>query len=98
MAGPLHRLRTGIGQIGAALRPGSAPPVFTGTETPSPDRPVHVVGDLHGCRDLLDQLLDRIADDCAAQSWPMADLVFVGDYIDRGPDSAASAVRDTQHE
>ncbi|HLA62993.1 MAG TPA: metallophosphoesterase family protein [Rhodothermales bacterium] len=39
------------------------------------------VGDLHGCAKTLDALLDRLA--------PTADdrLVFVGDYVDRGPDS-----------
>jgi serine/threonine protein phosphatase 1 len=40
------------------------------------------IGDVHGCPDSLDALLDRLAPD------PDADhLVFVGDYIDRGPDS-----------
>lgn len=40
------------------------------------------VGDIHGCRDQLRDLL--------AQVVPCADdrLVFLGDYIDRGPDSA----------
>lgn len=39
------------------------------------------IGDIHGCRRSLDALLDKIA--------PSADdhLVFIGDYIDRGPDS-----------
>jgi serine/threonine protein phosphatase 1 len=40
------------------------------------------IGDIHGCSDLLERLLARIAFE------PRADtLVFVGDYIDRGPDS-----------
>lgn len=39
------------------------------------------IGDIHGCNALLQQLLGRIAFD------PLADtLVFVGDYLDRGPD------------
>ncbi|PSQ78102.1 MAG: serine/threonine protein phosphatase [Bacteroidetes bacterium QH_8_67_23] len=39
------------------------------------------IGDVHGCPDSLDALLDRLA--------PASDdhLVFIGDYIDRGPDS-----------
>jgi serine/threonine protein phosphatase 1 len=39
------------------------------------------IGDVHGCPNSLDALLDRLA--------PTSDdlLVFVGDYIDRGPDS-----------
>jgi serine/threonine protein phosphatase 1 len=41
------------------------------------------IGDIHGCPATLDALLNRIA--------PGSDdhLVFVGDYIDRGPDSKA---------
>ncbi|MCP1548222.1 MULTISPECIES: metallophosphoesterase family protein [Methylorubrum] len=45
----------------------------------------YAIGDIHGCADLLDRLLERIeahAGGCARK------LVFLGDYIDRGPDSA----------
>jgi serine/threonine protein phosphatase 1 len=37
------------------------------------------IGDIHGCRALLDQLL--------AQLPAEGTLVFLGDYVDRGPDS-----------
>lgn len=42
------------------------------------------IGDIHGCRDMLVRLLDR----CFryAGEHPLR-LVFLGDYIDRGPDS-----------
>jgi serine/threonine protein phosphatase 1 len=40
------------------------------------------VGDIHGCREALRELLDRVAPTEHDQ------LVFLGDYIDRGPDSA----------
>jgi serine/threonine protein phosphatase 1 len=44
-----------------------------------------VVGDLHGCFDLLDRLLDHVRFD------PACDRLFsVGDLIDRGPDSLRS--------
>jgi serine/threonine protein phosphatase 1 len=46
----------------------------------------YVIGDIHGCADLLDALLERIADHAADRG---RRLVFLGDYIDRGPDSAA---------
>lgn len=39
------------------------------------------IGDIHGCRATLDALLDELA------PTPDDHLVFVGDYIDRGPDS-----------
>lgn len=39
------------------------------------------IGDVHGCAATLDALLDRLA------PRPEDHLVFVGDYVDRGPDS-----------
>ncbi|GJE25980.1 metallophosphoesterase family protein [Methylobacterium organophilum] len=45
----------------------------------------YAVGDIHGCADLLDGLLDRIEAHTAGRA---RKLVFLGDYIDRGPDSA----------
>ena len=45
----------------------------------------YAIGDIHGCADLLDALLDRIEAHAADRA---RKLVFMGDYIDRGPDSA----------
>lgn len=55
-----------------------------------------MVGDVHGRADLLDRLLGRIAACCGAGQA----LVFVGDYIDRGDDSAAvlERLRTLQHD
>lgn len=50
---------------------------------------VYAIGDIHGCYALLRALLDRIAADAqahAAGRTPV--LIFCGDYVDRGPDSA----------
>ncbi|WP_020084638.1 metallophosphoesterase family protein [Hyphomicrobium zavarzinii] len=49
---------------------------------------VYAIGDIHGCAHLLDRLHDQIEMDL--QSRPPADvrLIYLGDYIDRGPDSA----------
>lgn len=47
---------------------------------------VYAVGDIHGERELLDQLLDCIVQD-AAQTDHHALVIFLGDYVDRGPDS-----------
>ncbi len=49
---------------------------------------VYAIGDIHGRADLLSLLLARIAAD--AEASPNAErrtLVFLGDYVDRGPDS-----------
>ena len=45
----------------------------------------YAVGDIHGCADLLDALLGRIETHAGGRP---RNLVFLGDYIDRGPDSA----------
>ena len=45
----------------------------------------YAIGDVHGCAALLDELLTRIADHAGDRAHR---LVFLGDYIDRGPDSA----------
>lgn len=50
-----------------------------------PEHLVYAVGDVHGRIDLMDLLLARIAADAAGRSYG---LVFLGDYIDRGPASA----------
>ena len=55
-------------------------------QPPRPARPTYAVGDLHGRLDLLEAMLEAVADDAGAAPH---DLVFLGDYVDRGPDSAA---------
>ena len=53
---------------------------------PRPEQPLCIIGDLHGMADLLDAMLNRIADQPGAAS---TRILLVGDLIDRGPDSAA---------
>src|SRR5581483_6242465 len=50
-------------------------------------RRVYAVGDIHGRADLLSEIFARIDDDL--RSRPNADSIqiFLGDYIDRGPNS-----------
>jgi protein phosphatase len=55
--------------------------------------PFDVIGDVHGCREELDRLLDRLgyraANDEGARTHPQGRIaVLVGDFGDRGPDSA----------
>lgn len=53
-----------------------------------PGQRVYAVGDIHGRLDLLDDLLDRIERDDATRPPLDTTLIFLGDLIDRGPDSA----------
>jgi serine/threonine protein phosphatase 1 len=45
----------------------------------------YAIGDIHGCSDLLVRLLRNVRDHAAGRPYR---LVFLGDYIDRGLDSA----------
>jgi serine/threonine protein phosphatase 1 len=47
---------------------------------------VYAVGDIHGCSDLLDALTAAIRADEAGATL-RSQLIFLGDYVDRGPDS-----------
>ena len=49
---------------------------------------VYAIGDIHGCLDRLRELHAAIAADLAARPVEQALLLHVGDYVDRGPDSA----------
>lgn len=49
---------------------------------------VYAIGDVHGCAERLHALHLEIARDLAARPVAEAQLVHLGDYVDRGPDSA----------
>jgi serine/threonine protein phosphatase 1 len=48
---------------------------------------IYAVGDIHGRSDLLAATLATVRRDLAARPHPAPRLVFLGDYVDRGPDS-----------
>lgn len=56
-------------------------------------RRLYAVGDIHGRLDLLDALLDQIAADDAARGSAQTGIIFLGDLVDRGPDSAGVVER-----
>lgn len=64
------------------------PPAVAPARVPD-GRRVYAVGDIHGRCDLLDRLLAQIRNDGALRGTAATTLVFLGDYVDRGPDSAA---------
>ncbi len=49
---------------------------------------LYAIGDIHGRLDLLGMLLAMIEADAAQSQATRKTLVFLGDYIDRGPDSS----------
>lgn len=49
---------------------------------------IYAIGDVHGCSDRLRALHLEIARDLAARPVSEAQVVHLGDYVDRGPDSA----------
>ena len=53
-----------------------------------PGHRVYAVGDIHGCLDRLVGLHEMIAEDIAARPVAHTTLVHLGDYVDRGTDSA----------
>lgn len=55
---------------------------------PVPDQPLFIVGDLHGEMDLLEQMLEQIDGAIGMVKLSNPLLVFVGDLVDRGPNSA----------
>jgi serine/threonine protein phosphatase 1 len=58
-----------------------------------PGRRVYAVGDIHGCDDRLAALHAAIAEDIARRPIAAPLLLHIGDYVDRGPDSAGVVAR-----
>lgn len=59
-------------------------------------RRVYAVGDIHGCTDKLDTLHAMIAADLKARPIALPLLLHIGDYVDKGPDSAGVLERLTR--
>lgn len=51
------------------------------------NRRAYAIGDIHGRLDLLDALIEKIADDDQQRASTPTSLIFLGDYVDRGPSS-----------
>lgn len=62
-------------------------PLLTDARTP-PGLRIYAIGDVHGCLGHLEMLHDLIAQDLAVRPAKDWRVVHVGDYVDRGPDSA----------
>ena len=62
------------------------PTVQTGNFSPTCQ--LYIIGDIHGCLSLLDGALERIDAHAATHEMTDLKLVLLGDYVDRGPQSA----------
>ena len=75
-----------LNRLASLFRRRPPPPAF---DVPlAPAAPFYAVGDIHGRADLLAALLERIGQDRKERDRQEAPLIFLGDYVDRGPDSA----------
>jgi serine/threonine protein phosphatase 1 len=63
------------------------PTTILGSYRPPPGTALYAVGDIHGRADLLDSLQARIVADARRRTASRRVIVYLGDYIDRGPDS-----------
>jgi serine/threonine protein phosphatase 1 len=82
-----------VGVFARLFRRLSANIATTRTFAGPPAKRLYAVGDVHGRLDLVDDLLARIEDDIADRPVETAVVVFLGDLIDRGPDSAGVVER-----
>lgn len=57
-----------------------------GASTP-PETRIYAVGDIHGRADLLSDIVQRIEDDQRRRPVKHVVEIYLGDYVDRGPDS-----------
>ncbi|MDR3539275.1 MAG: metallophosphoesterase family protein [Acetobacteraceae bacterium] len=60
----------------------------TAPATMPPGQRAYAIGDIHGCLERLVAIHELIAEDMVARPTDMATLIHLGDYVDRGPESA----------
>ncbi len=51
-------------------------------------RRVYAIGDIHGRNDLLNKLIEKIISDDGDRGDAKSEIIFLGDLVDRGPDSS----------
>ncbi len=72
-------------RVGASQVPRKLTPPLNGVGELTDNEMIYAIGDIHGRSDLLAFLLTEIESHAAGRP---ARIIFLGDYIDRGPDSA----------
>ncbi|MGP1357452.1 metallophosphoesterase [Roseicyclus sp.] len=88
-------LRTVRSLLGRKDRPDATPEPggAAALDLPRPDRPTYVVGDVHGRADLLELMLELIDAHIGGSGAGNPRLVFLGDYVDHGRESAEALAR-----
>lgn len=69
-----------------SAKPSASP--TTQTSSFAPKQQLYIIGDVHGCATLFDKMLDRIEAHGVTHNVVNPMLILLGDYIDRGPQSA----------
>lgn len=70
------------------MQPATSSPVELTPRTVPDGTLVYAVGDVHGCRRHLEKMHERILEDAeGAGDFENRIVIYLGDYIDRGPDS-----------
>jgi serine/threonine protein phosphatase 1 len=67
--------------------------VFLGKATTPKGLRLYAIGDIHGCDEMLADVHRRIAADLTTRPTPDHRIIHIGDYVDRGPDSAGVVAR-----
>lgn len=94
MIGFLKRLMGGGGGDGAPPSGEAKKKGGQGFDAPLEiDMPTYAIGDVHGRADLLERLLGRINQDAKDRGYAAWRLVTMGDYVDRGEQSAQVLAR-----
>lgn len=78
------------------LRPTELPRTRIAKPRMPGDCRAYVIGDIHGCLNLLDDLHEKIRQDLKNPRPAKVVVIYLGDYIDRGPHSAGVLERLTQ--
>ena len=73
---------------GSVSGSGASNRVFLGKATAPEGVRLYAIGDVHGCDAALAEMHERIAADLAARPTGDHRIIHIGDYVDRGPDSA----------
>jgi serine/threonine protein phosphatase 1 len=76
-----------VNMLGRLFKKTIAPRPLDSARIPDGTR-IYAIGDIHGRNDLLVQLLAKIEADDAARGGAETQIIFLGDLVDRGPDSA----------